>query len=253
MAPPPARAPLTRRSLHILLVAGVVYLFSAWYSAELLKVVGMPFRVDSEYLREHGVLYMSARIFVHAPTCLLIFWAMCIDPEARLRLSMRSERGWYLLLVGLVCAATSVVLDRLGWWPWVWRWNSSAFGFVASLVEHRAVAALMLLFIMFGFVIPFIEEAVFRVGFQDVFIRNGASPRGGVVMTSLAFTALHFGPSFRVYGQLGVHGVWVFLLACVLGTVTLQRDGKIAAGVCIHGAKNLMEQITAMLQTARLP
>lgn len=239
-------------TLVVLLVAGCMYVLSAWYSPELLHAAGIPFRVDSEYLAENGALYMSARIALHAPSFVLVLWVMRKDPQARERLSPFADRSSYLIAAGVVTGLGTVALDQFGLWPAVWRWNPAAYGFAAALVEHKAWVAAGLLLVMFSIVVPFVEEAVFRVAINEALLRSGVSPAGAVFWTSAAFTATHFGPSFRMSHRLAAHGLLLFLFACVLGAVTLRRHGKIASAVWIHGVRNFVEQTTAFIAVVRL-
>ncbi len=76
---------------------------------------------------------------------------------------------------------------------------------------------------------PKLDDAAARV------VRGAAGPPAG----------LHFGPGFRVNGALALHGIWLFLFACVLGTITVRMHGNVATAVWMHAGKNVVEQISA--------
>lgn len=249
---PEVESRLLRTSTLILLsTSGALYVASAWYRDALLSLLGLPVSLDAQSFVDQGAMYMGGQIAIQLPSLALILWAMRGDQAARARLHPLGTRFRVLIVSMAVTVIVRVSLDSLGWWPWVWRWRPGAFGFVATTLELRAWLTGALLILWAGVLIPFIEEAAFRVTLNDVVIKNGAGEYGGVFTTSLVFTALHFGPSFHPQGSLLVHGIWLFIFSVILGSVTLRSHGQAAAAMWIHAALNGVEQLMAFLLAIR--
>jgi len=78
--------------------------------------------------------------------------------------------------------------------------------------------------------VPIVEELVFRVGLQSAILRVTGSAWAGVIVTSLAFTALHWGTvppdGWYAFGKL-------FVLSMALG-IAFERTKKAGVPISMH-------------------
>jgi membrane protease YdiL (CAAX protease family) len=91
--------------------------------------------------------------------------------------------------------------------------------------------------------VPVMEELVFRAGLQSALLRLTGSPWPSVLLTSLIFTALHYGAipdnGWNAFGQL-------FVLSVCIG-IAYERTRKLGVPIAMHAAFNALTIGLALL------
>ena len=207
---------------HVLIAASLYIVLSI--------IAGAVLGVDPE--QSHPLeVQLLASAFVQGTVCALVFhWASKRDPSGIRSLGLWPGRHLSAMLTGLfvyaLCVPILIGLQLM--WPWLLTRLGDSYepqtfqgGFLtASGVSLWTAIGLAVL------VIPLLEEILFRAFLQPLLVQNFRD-KGGIVLTSLIFAALH-GPS----AFLGVFG-----LSLVLGAVML-RTQRLAAVWAIHAAHN---------------
>jgi membrane protease YdiL (CAAX protease family) len=114
----------------------------------------------------------------------------------------------------------------------LWVWTLGRFGFAAQPQEiaERALdlqgPELIAFVVLATLVVPFFEELLFRAFLQPLLVQN-LGDRGGVVVTSILFAALHGLSAFLP----------IFGLSLVLGSIML-RTQRLTASWLVHALHN---------------
>ena len=228
------------------LLAGLVYVVVSWNAQWFFGIFGVPFWVTGEYLATDGYKFVLAFAALTLPVLLPVGAELSRGARSQLRPIVRGESARWLLWSALIAAITSAVLDLVGLWPWVWRWMPSFVDFTGQLYEQGSWSTFAGLLVVFGLLIPFAEEVVFRFGLLQALRRWSGSDAVAIVGSSAVFAVVHFGPSFRFSASGLLHAIWLFLFAFIAGMITLRRAGRIGVAVSLHAGRNLAEQIVLM-------
>jgi membrane protease YdiL (CAAX protease family) len=181
---------------------------------------------------EFGLLESLARMsIIFAVAALLIRrYAVELEPEPARALGF--GRGGNLRAVGIGVAVYLMLLPALMGVTFFWP---SLLQLLGQEVEAQAVLTgfldldgrdLALAFIGATLVIPFFEELIFRGFLQPLLVQNFRD-KGGVVLTSVIFGALHGSTAFLP----------IFALSLILGGVML-RTRRLAGAFAIHALHN---------------
>lgn len=99
------------------------------------------------------------------------------------------------------------------------------------------------------FVVPFIEETLFR-GFFQTWLRQKMGPASAIALTSLLFAGFHFSSSQ------GWHNVdlliALFVLSCYMGHL-YEKRGSIWASASLHMLFNAISEMAIVLQEGGFP
>lgn len=208
----------------------------AWVSELLWRSTPGPIDMQVELVRTGAILA--------AMVALIARFAHSLDPEGWRALGL--WRGFHLRAVA--AGWTSYVLSLPGLvglgllWPWFLIWTGAGFESQPLMESFRTlpderIAVVLVLGIG---VLPLFEEVLFRVFLQPLLVQN-FSEKGGVLLTSFAFAALHGQSAFLP----------IFGLSLVLGSVML-RTQRLFAVWAVHALNNGLV-FTLLLAYARHP
>lgn len=111
-------------------------------------------------------------------------------------------------------------------------------------VKENPYAFSLLIFSII-FLVPFVEEVVFRGFFLSLFLKN-LSPRGALLATSLLFGLFHYAPSQ------GLSNITIILslsvLALFLGALKLRRQSLVAP-IALHMTFNIFNVLLIFLKS----
>lgn len=121
---------------------------------------------------------------------------------------------------------------------------------VKLIKETRPVPILFwALFFLVIFVIPFVEEVIFR-GFLQSWLRQKMPAKQAIAVASIVFAGFHFSASQ------GWHNVdlfaALFVLSCYMGLL-FEKRGSIWAPVSLHMTFNAISEIAIILQEGGFP
>lgn len=217
----------------VVLVLGLVLV---WLSQMIWPPQEGPIDMQIELVRMATILAAIAALIAR--------FAHTLDPEGWRALGL--WRGFHVRAIA--AGVTAYVLSLPGLlglglaWPWFLEWTGAGFEPQAlaesfrTLPENRVGLVLVL-----GIgVLPLFEEILFRVFLQPLLVQN-FSEKGGVLLTSILFAALHGQSAFLP----------VFGLSLVLGAVML-RTQRLAAVWAVHALHNAL-MFTWLMAYARSP
>lgn len=104
--------------------------------------------------------------------------------------------------------------------------------------------ALFALILSVVFIVPFIEELLFR-GFLQNWLKNSLGVKKAILLTSLIFAMFHFAPEQGV-GNIELI-VSLFVLSCFLGFI-YERQKSLWASISMHGLFNALSIIFIFVQ-----
>lgn len=161
---------------------------------------------------------------------LVFTFAWRLAPERWRALGLWPGRQASAVAAGLVAylACLPGILGLGFFWPWFLEWIGAGFEpqkiYLAMRDLPREQRALA--FALGALVMPLFEELLFRVFLQPLFVQN-FSEKGGILLTSLVFAALHGAGAFLP----------IFGLSLVLGAVML-RTQRLLAVWSMHALHN---------------
>ncbi len=178
------------------------------------------------------VAFVRSAAVLGAVVALIARFAYSLDPEGWRALGL--WRGMHARAVATGCVAYVLSWPTLVGLAFVWPWILGKLGIEfepQSALEafHTLPRDRVALIVALGVVVlPFFEEVLFRAFLQPLLVQN-FSEKGGVVLTSLLFAALHGESAFLP----------VFGLSVVLGSVML-RTQRLSAVWAIHALNNAL-------------
>jgi membrane protease YdiL (CAAX protease family) len=152
------------------------------------------------------------------------------EPNAVVSLGLQGERSLSAVLYGLGLYA--LFFPALLGAALLWQWLYGALGGEVEAqelllgFENMSGGGLVVACVFATLVVPFFEELLFR-GFLQPFLVQNFHDRGGVILTSLAFAALHGGSAFGP----------IFVLSLLLGAIAL-RTRRLWASWAVHALHN---------------
>ena len=177
------------------------------------------------------LIAIVAQALMMASVCALIaLYAERLDPDGMRCLGFRSDRNLRAMVVGVLSYV--LLFPALSGVSMLWPWAMEQLG-----LEHEAQAVAVELVKLQGpslavavvfavIVLPFFEELVFRSFLQPLLVQN-LGDRGGVVLTSVLFGAMHGASAFLP----------IFAFSLILGFVML-RTQRIAGPWLVHAIHN---------------
>jgi membrane protease YdiL (CAAX protease family) len=204
----------------VVLVGGGMLGLSQW----IWPVRADPLDLQVEFVRMAAVL--------GAVVALIARFAYRLDPEGWRALGL--WRGMHARAVatgGVAYVLSWPTLVGLGFvWPWILGKLGIEFEPQSALEAfHTLPRDRIALIVVLGVVVlPFFEEVLFRAFLQPLLVQN-FSEKGGVVLTSLFFAAMHGESAFLP----------VFGLSVVLGSVML-RTQRLTAVWAVHALNNAL-------------
>jgi membrane protease YdiL (CAAX protease family) len=204
-------------------LAQVVLVFLV-VSALAPRVWPLPKEASLELLLARGALAFAAA------GALVFHFARKLSPEGARELGLRAERNASAVAAGFASyVLLAPALFGLGLlWPWVLErlggtWTPQA---VLPAFQELAGARLALAIGLAVVVMPFLEELLFRGFLQPLLVQNFRD-KGGILLTSLAFAALHGLGAFLP----------IFALSLLLGGIML-RTQRLVACWAVHALHN---------------
>ncbi|MCA8979680.1 MAG: CPBP family intramembrane metalloprotease [Planctomycetes bacterium] len=176
-----------------------------------------------------GILSMLA-LSMLPPAAVVWFSAKRTEPNWVVSLGLQREKSVAAVLyaLGLYVLFLPALFGAGLFWPWLYERLGGVpeaqqvlLGFADLAGGRLAVACLLA-----TLVVPFFEELLFR-GFLQPFLVQNFHDRGGVILTSLIFAALHGGAAFGP----------IFVLSLLLGGVAL-RTRRLWASWAVHAVHN---------------
>ena len=165
-----------------------------------------------------------------AATLLVVGIAQRAEPEGWRALGVKPGRNARATLAGVSAyvLAIPLLLGTAMAWPWLLErlgGESAAQEITAALLEQEGLTLAWMLALAI-LVQPLLEELLFRSFLQPLLVQN-LGDRGGIVLTSVAFAALHGASAFMA----------VFALSLLLGTLML-RTRRLVAVWGVHALHN---------------
>lgn len=176
-----------------------------------------------------GVLSMLA-LSMLPPAAVIWYSAKRTEPNWIVSLGLQADKSLAAVFYGLGLYALFLpaLLGSALLWPFLYERLGGVpepqdvlLGF-ADLEGGRLLLACLLATL----IVPFFEELLFR-GFLQPFLVQNFHDRGGVVLTSLVFAALHGGAAFGP----------IFVLSLLLGGIAL-RTRRLWASAAVHAVHN---------------
>lgn len=161
---------------------------------------------------------------------LVALQALRLDPSGLRSLGFMPGGHLRAVVVGLLgyvlCLPALIGTNLL--WPYLWErlggaWEAQE---VALQLPGLSGGALALAVVLAIVVQPFLEELLFRGFLQPLLVQN-LGDRGGIVLASIAFAALHGGSAFLP----------IFGLSLLLGAVML-RTQRLSGCFAVHALHN---------------
>ena len=175
----------------------------------------------------------------------LTLYTFCIKKQSR-ELIFGSPRSFpkilkcfgFGALTLLICYPVVIFVDLSAEKMTKWLWGADAVKQVAvqqlqQLLDQRLIFVLMSVGVVF--VVPFVEELLFR-GFLQSWLKRYCGRGGAIVLSSLLFSFVHYAPSQGV-GNVELL-LSLFVLSCYLGYL-YERERALWAPVGLHAIFNL--------------
>lgn len=158
------------------------------------------------------------------------FSARRTEPNAIVSLGLQADKSSPAVLyaLGLYVLFLPALLGAGLLWQWIYSALGGEFKAQELLLGFQDLrgGALVGACMFAILIVPFFEELLFR-GFLQPFLVQNFHDRGGVILTSILFAALHGGSAFGL----------IFALSLLLGAVAL-RTRRLWASWAVHAAHN---------------
>jgi membrane protease YdiL (CAAX protease family) len=238
------------RNLRIPLAASAAYLIGVVLRDIFITPSIRPNTITPSAILRFVSTYEIAATAVLLPALAIIAYGL---QRNGLREAVRLDNRSSLLQAAVLAVVVSVVMDRLGLWPYSWRIpTNSAPLVIASLWLHGQWLILLLLAIRVVVLTALLEEVTFRLAFLQFGLRRTSSPLFTVVVTSLLFGSLHTVHYLIQPDKVALLNVfWLTVFAAMLATFVLRRDGNISVAIAAHATRNLVEFVTLCIAISR--
>jgi hypothetical protein len=250
--PPSAAAPpfyrpdsnRDRREVGLVLLSGMLYVGLVFAINSAPSDFGLPRSLTAEWLGQHGSSYVTRVVLVKTGAVIPILFALWLWPKGPLSQALRPQTADHLMRVALISAAAAFVLNLFGLWPFSWRWaTDSTRAYFAILTASREWSAFVVWCLFTCLAVPVIEEVSFRFGvLRYVALRTG-SARAGIMVSAVLFGVAHLGYLNHIDRAHAVNASWVFVLALILGWLTVKAGGRVTRPIAVHVAINSIQTI----------
>jgi len=146
----------------------------------------------------------------------------------------------------LITLFVSVLLDVTTFWPFSWRGQTSTIWYQV-LLDTRQYGGLLSFAVTTSFIIPLIEECVFRFTLLRLIANISGATWVGIVVSSILFGVGHLGriDFWRADSIHLLNATWLTVFSICLGWIAVFRR-NLTVPIAAHVSRNVLELITML-------
>lgn len=213
-------------------------------------VIGLLFSIPSVEDALHQVIGRRAWLFMmlRNPVPYLgtagILWYGADRERRRVLLRLFSERRGSLLWTSLIASFASIVLVRLGLWPWEFNRPGAQLGELIAVFVRSGLWLPIVLHVVAAVILgPVCEELAFRFGLLQWLLARGLTSFTSVSISSVLFGLVHWGAINVVEPWALRRMFFATVLGYVGGCLAIRDNGAVVRAIAVHAARNGMEAL----------